>query len=138
MARVVRNFDDGDGQIDKDELRVGLKNYLGKPSIRVRVRVRVRVMVGLKNYLCSHREKGIKLTFNPLTLNPLTLNPLGFEMEKQNFDHVWEYFDDDKSGHISVAEFLHGIRGNLNKKRLLTLTLTLSLTLTLISIKRGS
>jgi len=70
LARVVRNFDDGDGNINKSELRDGMQTYLG------------------------------------------------FDMVNQDFDHVWRYFDKDDSDHISVDEFLHGIRGNLNKHRL--------------------
>lgn len=70
MARVIRNFDDGDGNISKDELQHGLRSYLG------------------------------------------------FGMDDQDFSHVWDYFDKDGSGAISVAEFLHGIRGNLNNRRL--------------------
>ena len=74
LARVVRNFDDGDGRIDKQELAVGLRSYLG------------------------------------------------FEMDKQDFDHVWAYFDTDDSGDISVDEFLTGIRGNLNHRRMKAVT----------------
>jgi len=70
LARVVRNFDDGDGHINKEELGHGLRSYLG------------------------------------------------FEMDNQDFDYVWNYFDTDGSGEIDVSEFLHGIRGNLNKHRL--------------------
>jgi len=70
LARLIRNFDDGDGHIVKEELNHGLRAYLG------------------------------------------------FEMDVQDFDHVWRYFDKDESGAISVAEFLHGIRGNLGKHRL--------------------
>ena len=74
MARVVRNFDDGDGFIDKDELMIGLRNYLG------------------------------------------------FEMDKQDFEYVWHYFDTNRSGDISVDEFLTGIRGNLNHVRMKAVT----------------
>jgi len=70
LARVIRNFDDGDGNINKQELELGLRNYLG------------------------------------------------FEMDEQDFEHVWRYFDEDNSGAITIAEFLYGIRGNLNKTRL--------------------
>jgi len=70
LARVVRNFDDGDGHINKEELQHGLTTYLG------------------------------------------------FPLEQQDFDHVWKYFDKDDSGQIDVSEFLHGIRGNLNQRRM--------------------
>merc|ERR1712230_161340 len=45
LARVIRNFDDGDGNINREELKHGLRNYLG------------------------------------------------FEMDEQDFGHVWDYFD---------------------------------------------
>lgn len=76
MARLVRHFDNGDGQVNKDELKVGLEHFLGN------------------------------------------------DVAPDELEYLLNYFDTDHSGAISVDEFLHGIRGNLDGRRMHSVDMT--------------
>ena len=45
------------------------------------------------------------------------LRDYGIDMNIRELDEIFNYFDKDKSGSISITEFLVGIRGDLNDRR---------------------
>ena len=46
------------------------------------------------------------------------LQDFGVDLNLQELDHVFTYFDTDRSGCISFDEFLVGMRGEMNSRRL--------------------
>jgi len=122
MARLVRHFDNGDGQVNKDELREGLESFLGNDVAPDELEYLLNYfdkdhsgaisvdefLHGIRGNLGGRRMHSVDMTFEHLDKHLdgyLTLNDIRAHYKADNHPKV---LSGDITRHEALLEFVSG------------------------------
>ena len=114
--KIAETLDkDADGEVDLDELCA----FLRGASVLKRVKRKANVegkMFQLCNVLCRMDKSGDNLLDRNELLDGFTA--LGLTLNSADMEALFNHFDKDNNGKVSISELLQGLSNPLNKRRL--------------------